>query len=334
MPRAIEAGGLTFTLRHAPCAHICRYCLVSETRKGSKLLFSRFERLVHRFCDWKDSGRTDISIRTFVGPSFDYDIETLKGVARLRARRGSAFDVLNLGGLRLRHEPALAQWLDERRSAGVAGVHTSLAGCGNTHDRWNGRAGDFDYQVMLLRMAADRGMFRQERLFLTMNTLPLFDRLLDYMESIPGEVRSRIVTPFFYAGLARRYEDERLTEEIRDSLPERILKLRRGRFAEWRSEREWIPILLETADRPRKIAMKLDVHEGNIDTLERSSCEKIFDTQERAYRDGYRAIPSFEELCARYGDRDGRKIYVLPRDLEDKWMYLHERETGVRPPPD
>ncbi len=82
MPRAIEAGGLTFTLRHAPCAHICRYCLVSETRKGSKLLFSRFERLVHRFCDWKDSGRTDISIRTFVGPSFDYDIETLKGVAR------------------------------------------------------------------------------------------------------------------------------------------------------------------------------------------------------------------------------------------------------------
>jgi hypothetical protein len=26
--------------------------------------------------------------RGFVGPSFDYDIETLKGVARLRERRG------------------------------------------------------------------------------------------------------------------------------------------------------------------------------------------------------------------------------------------------------
>jgi hypothetical protein len=72
------------------------------------------------------------------------------------------------------------------------------------------------------KMAGERGMVRQERLFLTPNTLPLFDRLLDIMEKIPGEVRSRIVTPFFYAGLGRRYEDERITEETRDKLPERI----------------------------------------------------------------------------------------------------------------
>ena len=50
MPREIEAGGL-ISLRHAPCSHICRYCLASETRKGSKLPFSRFEQLGHRFYD-------------------------------------------------------------------------------------------------------------------------------------------------------------------------------------------------------------------------------------------------------------------------------------------
>src|ERR1700760_4430792 len=82
MPRAMEARGLTFSLRHAPCAHICRYCLVSETRKGSKLSFGRFESLVHRFHDWKESGATDVNIRTFIGPSLDYDIDTLKGVGR------------------------------------------------------------------------------------------------------------------------------------------------------------------------------------------------------------------------------------------------------------
>src|SRR5262245_55776379 len=174
MPREIVARGLTFSLRHAPCAHICRYCLVSETRKGSKLPFSRFERLVHRFYDWRDSGRTDIGIRIFVGPSFDYDIDTLKGVSRLRARRGSAFEILNLGGLRIRDPGALKVWLDERQAAGIVGFHASLAGCGKTHDRWNGRAGDFEYQVSILRMAGKRGMARQERLFLTQNTLPLF----------------------------------------------------------------------------------------------------------------------------------------------------------------
>src|SRR5215470_19467185 len=77
MPRPIEARGLIFSLRHAPCAHICRYCLVSETRKGSKLPFARFEQLVHRFYDWKASGRTDIDIRTFIGPSLDYDLDVL-----------------------------------------------------------------------------------------------------------------------------------------------------------------------------------------------------------------------------------------------------------------
>src|SRR5262249_19596317 len=137
-----------------------------------------------------------------------------------------------------------------------------------------------------------------------------------------------------YAGLARRYEDERITEEIRDALPERILRLRRGRFSEWRSEREWIPILMETASQPRKVAMKLDVHEGNIEQLEKSSCEETFAKQEQLYREGYLQMPSFAELCARYGDPDGRKVYMLPRDLEDKWLYMHERATGVSVPPD
>jgi hypothetical protein len=45
-------------------------------------------------------------------------------------------------------------------------------------------------------------------------------------------------------------------------------------------------------------------------------------------------MPSFAELCDRYGDPAGRKVYMLPRDLEQKWMDLHARETGVRTPLD
>jgi hypothetical protein len=49
MPREIIGKGLRFSLRHAPCAHICRYCLISESRKRSALPFARFEHLVQRF---------------------------------------------------------------------------------------------------------------------------------------------------------------------------------------------------------------------------------------------------------------------------------------------
>src|SRR5271170_7638059 len=122
MSREIVGKGLRLSLRHAPCAHICRYCLISESRTRSALPFSRFEQLVHRFHDWKQSApRDDREIGIFVGPSFDYDLETLKGVARLRARRGGKFRILNLGGLRIRQGDALTAWLDEQQGAGVVG---------------------------------------------------------------------------------------------------------------------------------------------------------------------------------------------------------------------
>jgi hypothetical protein len=237
MPRDIVGKGLRFSLRHAPCAHICRYCLISESRKRSTLPFSRFEQPVHRFYDWQQAERNDFEIGVFVGPSFDYDIETLKGVARLRERRGTEFRILNLGGLRIRNGDELVSWLEERQAAGIIGLHASLAGCDETHDRWNGRAGDFDYQLAVLRLGGERGMVRQEKLFLTKNTLPAFSRLLDLLDAIPGELRSRSAGPFFYAGLATGYEEERLTEDGRDNLPERINGLRSGKFGEWLSER-------------------------------------------------------------------------------------------------
>ena len=139
MPREIVGKGLRFAPRHAPCVHICRYCLISESRKRSALPFSRFEQLVHRFHDWKQSSRRDdLEIGIFVAPSFDYDLETLKGVARLRAKRGSKVQIVNLGGLRFRRGDELIAWLEERQAAGIVGFHTSLAGCGKTHDRWTG----------------------------------------------------------------------------------------------------------------------------------------------------------------------------------------------------
>jgi hypothetical protein len=334
MTREVVGKGLRFSLRHAPCAHICRYCLISESRKRSALPFARFEALVHRFHDWKQSSRDDLDIGIFVGPSFDYDLKTLKGVARLRARRGAKFQILNLGGLRIRSDDTLVEWLEERRAAGIEGVHTSLAGCGETHDRWNGRAGDFKYQTTILRLAGARAMVRQEKLFLTQNTLPLFDRLLDTLDSIPGEVTHRAVSPFFYAGLASRYEDERITEDIRDNLPDRINRLRPKRFGTWLSEREWIPMMLETASQPRKLLLKLDVNETNIDRLENASCDEVFAEREREYQESYREIPALDELCALYGDPTNRKIYSMSRDVEGRWLDMHERETGAKPPID
>ena len=264
-------------------------------------------------------------------------ITTLKPCKELRdfhARRGAKFQTVNLGGLRIRSGDALVEWLEERRAAGITGFHASLAGYGEIHDRWNGRSGDFDYQMSILRLGGERGMVRQEKLFLTQNTLPIFDRLLDILDGMPGQISSRTASPFFYAGLATRYETERLTEDDRDRLPQRINRLRSGRFDNWLSEREWIPIMMDTADQPRKLLLKLDVDEANIDYLEQASCDEIFAVRERQYQDSYRLVPALDELCAHYGDAANRKIYTMSRDVEGRWLELHARASGAKPPID
>jgi hypothetical protein len=186
----------------------------------------------------------------------------------------------------------------------------------------------------MLRLGGERGMIRQEKLFLTKNTLPVFDRLLDLLDTIPGALRSRSASPFFYAGLATRYEDERLMEEDRDNLPERINALRSGKFGTWLSEREWIPIMLESATQRRRLVLKLDVDESNIDHLETMSCEATFAQRELEYQQSYRSFPALDELYERYGDPENRRIYMMSRDVEGRWLDLHQRETGTNKPID
>jgi hypothetical protein len=92
--------------------------------------------------------------------------------------------------------------------------------------------------------------------------------------------------------------------------------------------------MLETADRPRRLTLKLDVNESNIDYLETASCDEIITERGRQYQDSYREIPPLDELCARYGDMTNRRVYTMNRDVEGKWLTLHERETGSAPPID
>lgn len=71
---------------------------------------------------------------------------------------GAIFRVLYLGGVRIRRGDELIIWLAERPDAGILGLLTLLAGFGAVHDWRNGRVGDFDYQLTVLRLGGERGM--------------------------------------------------------------------------------------------------------------------------------------------------------------------------------
>jgi hypothetical protein len=39
-------------------------------------------------------------------------------------------------------------------------------------------------------------------------------------------------------------------------------------------------------------------------------------------------------LAARYGDTTNRRVYMMSRDVERRWLDLHRCETGAAPPID
>ena len=140
----------------------------------------------------------------------------------------------------------MREWLAERRDAGIEWVGASFAGHGAIHDRWNGRQGDFDFLTRIQRIAADLGMKRMERLFVIKSLLPDLDESIERLNLIPGQVR-RFLCLFYYRGYAVRFEDDRITEEIRDGLPKHIAALI-GDLGEWRSEREWLKSVPDKKD--------------------------------------------------------------------------------------
>jgi hypothetical protein len=62
--------------------------------------------------------------------------------------------------------------------------------------------------------------------------------------------------------------------------------------------------------------------------------QEIFAERECEYQDSYRPIPALYELIRRYGDPENRRVYVMSRDVEGRWLALHERETGIKMPID
>lgn len=319
MGRSIKVAGIALYARIAPCAHNCCYCLLGD-KKLANIPFSRFASLVERFIDWQASGGiTNFRIFHWVRFSYDFDIAAMRRWIKLWDRLGRCPDML-LGGLPLRSEAQMRDWLRERKEAGIKEVHASFAGYGEMHDRWNGRAGDFDFQMNNLRIAGELGMEISQRLFLTQSTLPLLEPLIDQLDELPGRVKKRYVCPLFYMGTAVNLENDRITEATRAKLPARIAELCRKNRVKWRSEREWLEVVRNEQEGPEAVMLRLEPDEDNIDKLEAMSCEEIVAALTAKTRRAYEAIPSRRELCEKCGDLHNTRIYTLRNDIERKWL--------------
>jgi hypothetical protein len=329
--RTIHFPKLFIHTKLIACAHSCKYCLMGN-KKLARLPIERIIAFLERFLEWEQANKATMPVSYVLNYTSDYNRRTLELVADLDRRFPRSYPPLSgitLGGLPWRPENELRDWLLERQEFGCKTAHASLAGTGSVHDYWNGKSGNFDLIMTTLRIAGEIGMGLGARLFVTKSTLPLLSDLNALLEQMPKHDNDwRYALPFFYAGWGAKLEDERIDEDIRDSLPDWLDPLIKQSAGEgfWRSEREWIAHI-ETL-RPQKIETNLivNVTEANIERLEAMSCDDIVAKYEMRTRAAYAAMPDLHELSARYGDKNDRRLYVLQRCIEMKWLDMYLRD--------
>jgi hypothetical protein len=327
MSRAIDTIGLGIFGRLNACAHSCRYCNMGKKRL-SNIPRERFAKVVERFIDWRDAARPGFRVAVASQYSDEEDIEEMKVIKRLRARMGPDYGRMHLGGLKMRPEPETRAWLQQRFEAGSRFANASFAGTYDTHDYWNRRPGDFEHLLRLQRTAAEIGFELGQYIFVARSTLPQLESLLDHLEALPKPATERYALLFGYIGWGREQEDDRILEAHRDALPDRVRRLL-GTPLAWKSEREWMHS--EHGFVAKKIMLRLNVDETNIEYAESARCEDVVADLEARTRGAYELIPAWDELCDRYGDQTNLRLYATREDIERKWLdaYLRARQTPI-----
>ncbi|TDX62523.1 hypothetical protein EDE12_11039 [Methylosinus sp. sav-2] len=236
MPREIIVTGIHLHANATACFHHCRYCQLKSYRLRPAPL-ERFVALVERFIEWRNDGHEDFEIAPWYGNSHDYTLATTKALRELEKNLGWKSHVVLLGGVAHRPRREMKQWLVERRVLGIDTVVATFSGHGARHDHWNNMAGNYQFQLDTLHLAAELGLKLQQRILLIRDSVPSLDELLVDLDRIPAASHERWAIPLFYSGVARGVEEQRLTEQEIDSLPARLKDYLRDDRPNWRSEK-------------------------------------------------------------------------------------------------
>jgi hypothetical protein len=326
MKQPVHYMGVGIMRETSPCCNHCRFCSAGQ-KTFHNIPFDRYERIVERFLTWKAEKSLD---NFLISPIQMYTYATMpvkQLVRRFRlCERGGYTPLpLQMNGLIFMPEDQLRDCLQEKKEAGFTKICLSFAGMGNFHDTWVGRRGEYKFLLAIAKIAADIGLERLEKLFLTQSTIPQLEPLMDVLNDIPGTVERQIL-PLVYFGWAKNLENERITQEMLEQLPEQISKY--AMVENLKTEQQWI-YLLRNGYQDESLNNKhlmLKLREDNIDKLEEGSCDEIITGLKAKYDRVHTALPEMREMAGMYGESSNLRLYMLS-ELEKKWTERYLKDN-------
>lgn len=316
---------LIIDFKIAPCVNNCIFCHAGdEYKRVATVPFQAVKPIIEKLMEWKEKN-TPTGFKMFINSS-SWDHKNLVEDIQLNkmVHTSSKAGTFMLGGLKHRPEPEMRELLTVIKEAGVEYVGMTYWGPREMHDVWcGGRKGEYDFNMMVARLAPEIGMKRREHLFLLKSSLPHLASIMDILDAIPG-TNDRYVLPLNYLGRGVNLEHERLTQEEYTALPDRIRKYIRTR--DLRTEKQWMDFVEHEWDE-RQIAkvLRTRITRDNIEKYEVASADEIMAELLENHDRVYAALPDFRNMSRRYGDPTNDKIYSLG-DLENKWSLQYYRD--------
>ena len=330
----LSFAGITFMRYTAPCSNFCKFCSVGF-KWFDDISIDTQERIVQRFHAWAKTKPEPVH----VGAAMQYTHAYLSEEESRRMRcMGDAGEngilPLQMNGCRFMPSDELREMFSRHKRAGYDSYMFTICGTPPVHDRWVGRAGEFEALMRMARAGADTGFRREEKVFLSVDSIPVLREVLARLDALPGP-HSRRVFPFMYIGNAHNLEPKRISYDTLLAVPEEAypyMDLEYDRpghplaLRNYASEREWCAqyaagLLQEEEDR-KYIMVRLT--EENVPTLLTGDCEALYRHYCGRFASAFEQIPPLAELCKMYGDTENDRLY-LRFELERKWVMRYLR---------
>ena len=307
-----------------PCGCRCRYCLLSWDGRPVGTTWERGTAYAERFRDWALARRPALRVSYTFGYSMEHP--DLKAALRTLRRFGSPqAEFLQCDGLRLRDARETRALAELLAGEGVKKLNFTVYGLPAYHDRFAGRAGDFDNLLRLMTAAGEAGLGISAGIPLTLENVGQIGELLALLRERADPQSIFLFVPH-EEGRGVLLDKLRITRRALDTLPPEALALLNRRL--YRPEGEWIRTgdFVPETKRTLLISLRADTID-RCEGMEPAALIRELEALDDAY---YAAYPSLEELADRYGDPDGQGLY-RQRDLfyHYRRLYAAEHPTSV-----
>ena len=303
-----------------PCQAHCSYCLLSSYGQTSGVNYRQSTQFAHRVLAELSEKKHDIRGSFYIGYCMDTpDLWDYIRFSREHLSPGAGF--LQMNGFAFREEKELHSIMQRIHDEGVELIDLTIYGAEEYHDRFAGRKGDFKLVMQMMSAAAKSD--------LPVNiSIPLLQSNLNQLEELTKILSDYPVHKFSYflphsKGRGKTLQDQRITQEQFESLPDRIRnafsKIPHRTEAEWLKSGEW--------EQPEKRNLTLVLKRDNIRSFELMNAVEIIAYLEELDDRFLIQMPTISELAERYGDPENDQLFRF-RDLLLKWQQCYIADAG------